>query len=145
MPRVVDWEMFYFYSCDETLKDLIKMEYTHVDGDVFVVYSWKEFSLLKEMCTQSGEFFSTMYFERGVDKTKIMTEKCIWFRLCGEEHVLTLSEFAVLLGIKENIDIYGGHYVTKIAKVLRYYVDGQVDKCSDLIECEEWIAKMFES
>nr|GEX26030.1 hypothetical protein [Tanacetum cinerariifolium] len=92
-------------NCDETLKDLMKMEYTHVDGDVFVVYSWKEFSLLKEMCTQSGEFFSTMYFERGVDKTKIMTEKCIWFRLCGEEHVLTLPEFVVLLGLYEPSDM----------------------------------------
>ncbi|GJZ40908.1 hypothetical protein Tco_0587794 [Tanacetum coccineum] len=51
-------------NCDVTLKDLMKMEYTHVDGDEFVVYSWKELSLLKEM-------------------------------LCGEEHVLTLPEFAI--------------------------------------------------
>nr|GEV95065.1 hypothetical protein [Tanacetum cinerariifolium] len=186
-------------NCDETLKDLTKMEYTHVDGDVFVVYSWKEFSLL---------FMKRAFSIKGN----------VYPELCKEEHVLTLSEFTVLLGlyepsdmkhrlfdihfnnleindkefdhneywkkigettrtnkrtslvkdplmrivhkllvgalvhrtgteylckkaprIKKNSNIYGGHYVTKIAKALGYYVDGQVDKCSDPIECEEWI------
>ncbi|GJY19385.1 putative reverse transcriptase domain-containing protein [Tanacetum coccineum] len=45
------------------------------------------------------EFFLTLYFDRGVDRFKLMTEKCIWFRLCGVEKVLTLPEFAVLLGL----------------------------------------------
>ncbi|GJT01063.1 DNA-directed DNA polymerase [Tanacetum coccineum] len=80
-------------SCfDETLKDLMKMEYLHNDGDVFLDYSWEralayEGDVYSEWCLK---FFSTMYFERGVDRTKLMTEKCVWFRLCGQEHVLTL-------------------------------------------------------
>ncbi|GJU80469.1 putative reverse transcriptase domain-containing protein [Tanacetum coccineum] len=102
-PRVADWTMFYVYSFDETLKDLMKMEYLHNDGDVFVDYSWEiafsiEGDVYPEWCL---EFFSTMYFERGVDRTKLMTEKCVSFRLCGQEHVLTLPEFVVLLGLYE--------------------------------------------
>ncbi|GJV23972.1 hypothetical protein Tco_1376667 [Tanacetum coccineum] len=46
-------------------------------------------------------------------------------------------------GIKENSDIYGGHYVTKIAKSLGCLVDEEVNKCSDPIECKEWAAKNF--
>ncbi|GJT21344.1 hypothetical protein Tco_0891281 [Tanacetum coccineum] len=77
-PRVADWTMFYVYSFDETLKELMKMEYLHDDGDVFVDYSWEralsiEDDVYPEWCL---EFFSTMYFEREVDKTKLMTEKC---------------------------------------------------------------------
>ncbi|GJS55837.1 hypothetical protein Tco_0629199 [Tanacetum coccineum] len=34
-----------------------------------------------------------------------MTEKCIWFRLCGVEKVLTLPEFAVLLGLYEEDEL----------------------------------------
>ncbi|GKB55463.1 hypothetical protein Tco_0906216 [Tanacetum coccineum] len=168
------------------------------------------------------EFFSTMYFERGVDRTKLMTEKCVWFRLCRQKHVLTLPEFAVLLElyepseldhrlfvihfsklevddklfdhneywkkigkttktnkrtslireplmrivhgiiigafvhrlsteylcksasrIKENSSICGGHYVTKIAQSLGYYVDEETKKCSEPIECEKWTTKML--
>ncbi|GJW65516.1 hypothetical protein Tco_0117400 [Tanacetum coccineum] len=51
------------------------------------------------------EFFSTMYFDRDVDRTKLMTEKCVWFRLCGVEKVLTLPEFAVLLGLYEEEEL----------------------------------------
>nr|GEV46015.1 hypothetical protein [Tanacetum cinerariifolium] len=46
-------------------------------------------------------------------------------------------------GIKENSDICRGHYVTMIARSLGYYVDEELDKCSELIECEKWTAKMF--
>ncbi|GKA02793.1 hypothetical protein Tco_0675574, partial [Tanacetum coccineum] len=124
-------------SCDETLRDLMKMEYTHEDGDEFVDYSWERAFLIKEDAYQE------------------------W--LCGKEHVFTLPEFVVILGlyelkegcfagvawiiteylrkkaprIKENSKIYGGHYFTKIAKALGYYVDEEVAKCSEPIECEE--------
>ncbi|GJW29309.1 hypothetical protein Tco_0046184 [Tanacetum coccineum] len=47
------------------------------------------------------------------------------------------------LGIKENSDIFRCHYVTKIAKSLGYYVDEELDKCSEPIECEKWTTKMF--
>ncbi|GJY84255.1 hypothetical protein Tco_0497631 [Tanacetum coccineum] len=50
-------------------------------------------------------FFSTMYFDKGVDRTKLMTKKCIWFRLCRIEKVLTLPEFAVLLGLYEEEEL----------------------------------------
>nr|GEX08989.1 hypothetical protein [Tanacetum cinerariifolium] len=73
----------YSESFDETLKDLIKMEYLHNDRDVFVDYSREralaiEGDVYPEWCL---EFFSTMYFKKGVDRTKLMTEKCVWFRL----------------------------------------------------------------
>ncbi|GKB50326.1 hypothetical protein Tco_0901079 [Tanacetum coccineum] len=55
----------------------MKMKYFHDDGDVFVDYSWEralsiEEDVYPEWCL---EFFSMMYFERGVDRTKLMTEK----------------------------------------------------------------------
>nr|GEW27995.1 hypothetical protein [Tanacetum cinerariifolium] len=61
-PRVADWSMFYVYSFDETLKELIKFEYLHSDGDVFTDYSWERALSIKgdvypEWCL---EFFSTM-------------------------------------------------------------------------------------
>ncbi|GKB30444.1 hypothetical protein Tco_0869845 [Tanacetum coccineum] len=46
-------------------------------------------------------------------------------------------------GIKENSDICGGHYVTKIAKALGYYVEEEVAKFLKPVECEEWIDEMF--
>nr|GEV50983.1 hypothetical protein [Tanacetum cinerariifolium] len=58
-----------------------------------------------ERLTKLQEFFSTVYFDRGVDRTKLITEKCIWFRLCEVEKVLTLPEFTVLLGLYEEDEL----------------------------------------
>ncbi|GJT77810.1 hypothetical protein Tco_1044535 [Tanacetum coccineum] len=49
------------------------------------------------------------------------------------------------LGLKENSLICGGHYVTEIAKSLGYFVDEEVAKCSEPIECEKWTSKMLVS
>ncbi|GJS09328.1 hypothetical protein Tco_0366124 [Tanacetum coccineum] len=204
----------------------MKYEYLHDDGDIFVDYSWKRALSISgdvylEWCL---EFFSTMYFDKGVDRTMLMTEKCIWFWLCGVEKVLTLPEFAVLLGLykedelnhgkststnpgtslikellmrivhkllvgslvhragskercqkrdmwmmsalevsrginlswviakhlckhapglKENSQICGGHYVTKIAHLLGYLNEEEVTKCLESIEYETWTFKML--
>nr|GEU45176.1 hypothetical protein [Tanacetum cinerariifolium] len=90
------------------------MEYTHEDGDMFVDYSWERDFSIKEDVYQEWclEFFSAMFFEIRV-RTKGV--------LCGEEHVLTLPEFAVLLGLYEQ----------------------KVNKCLESIECEKWTEKMF--
>ncbi|GJR67985.1 hypothetical protein Tco_0014050 [Tanacetum coccineum] len=106
-PRVVDWSMFYVYSFEETLKELMKFKYIHSDGDVFEDYSWERALSINgdvylEWCL---EFFSMMYFNREVDRTKLMMEKCIWFRLCGHEQVLTLLQFAVLLGLYKESEL----------------------------------------
>ncbi|GKC53730.1 ribonuclease H-like domain-containing protein [Tanacetum coccineum] len=92
MPRVADWNLFYGYNFDETLKNKMKFQYIHSDGDVFEDYSWERaFSISGDVYPEwCLEFFSTMYFDKGVDRTKLMTEKCIWFRLCGHEQVLAL-------------------------------------------------------
>ncbi|GJX03431.1 hypothetical protein Tco_0189347 [Tanacetum coccineum] len=85
----------------------MKYEYLHDNKDVFVNYSWEKAlsiygDVYPEWCL---EFFSTMYFDRGVDRTKLMTEKCIWFRLCGVEKVLTLPEFMVSLRLYEEDEL----------------------------------------
>ncbi|GJR25401.1 hypothetical protein Tco_1101633 [Tanacetum coccineum] len=118
-PRVADWTMFYVYSFDETLKELMKMEYLQEDEDVFVDYSWEkalsiEEDVYPEWCL---EFFSTMYFERGVDRTKLMTEKYVWFRLCGREHVLTLPKFLVLLGLYDPSELDHQLFATHFSKL----------------------------
>ncbi|GJT06593.1 retrovirus-related pol polyprotein from transposon 17.6, partial [Tanacetum coccineum] len=70
---------------DVTLKEMMKLEYIHEDGDVFVDYSWEialsiDGDVYPEWCL---EFFSTMYFEKDMDMSNLMKEKCIWFGLCG--------------------------------------------------------------
>ncbi|GJU20379.1 hypothetical protein Tco_1153721 [Tanacetum coccineum] len=71
------------------------------DGDLFVDYSWERaLSIDDEIYPEWVlEFFSTLYFDKDVDRQNLMKEKCIWFRLCGHEHILTLPEFAVALGL----------------------------------------------
>ncbi|GJY98826.1 hypothetical protein Tco_0516256 [Tanacetum coccineum] len=71
------------------------------DGDLFVDYSWERaLSIDDEIYPEWVlEFFSTMYFDKNVDRHNLMKEKCIWFRLCRHEHILTLPEFVVALGL----------------------------------------------
>ncbi|GJR21481.1 hypothetical protein Tco_0970008 [Tanacetum coccineum] len=46
-------------------------------------------------------------------------------------------------GTKENNVICVGHYVTKIACFLGYFMDEEIKKCSEPIDCEYWISKML--
>ncbi|GJW57691.1 retrovirus-related pol polyprotein from transposon TNT 1-94 [Tanacetum coccineum] len=106
-PRVADWTLFYSYNFDETLKNKMKFEYIHSDGDVLKDYSWERAlsisgDVYPEWCLK---FFSTMYFNKGVERTKLMIEKCIWFSLCGHEQVLTLPQFTVLLRLYEEDEL----------------------------------------
>nr|GEW51532.1 hypothetical protein [Tanacetum cinerariifolium] len=196
------------------------------------------------------EFFSTLYFDKDVDRNNLMKEKCIWFRLCEHDHILTLPEFTVVLGLfiedevkhhlfkvyfgrlesddkqfdyrdywtrvgkptltnhkevlvkeplmrimhkvimgslvhrvasrercqkrdlwmmsaleesrgvklawiivdhlykhtprtKENSVICAGRYVTKISYFLGYYMDDEIKKCLESIDCEYWTSKML--
>nr|GEW02700.1 hypothetical protein [Tanacetum cinerariifolium] len=64
---------------DDTPADRLEMkyEYLHVDGDFFIYYSWERAlsiygDVYPEWCL---EFFSMMYFYRGVDRTELMIEK----------------------------------------------------------------------
>ncbi|GJS99973.1 hypothetical protein Tco_0821143 [Tanacetum coccineum] len=63
------------------------------------------------------EFFLMMYFDKGVDRTKLMIEKCIWFRLCGVENVLTLLELVVLLGLYEEDELNHGLFSIHFTKL----------------------------
>ncbi|GJU63322.1 hypothetical protein Tco_1245157 [Tanacetum coccineum] len=71
VPRVANWYLFDGYGFEDTLREMMKLKYIYEgDGDVFVDYS-----------------------------NNLMKEKCIWFRLCGHEHILTLPKFVVVLGL----------------------------------------------
>ncbi|GJY23034.1 hypothetical protein Tco_0396692 [Tanacetum coccineum] len=188
VPRVANRHLFDGYGFEDTLREMMKLEYIYKgDGDIFVDYSWERaLSIDNEIYLEwVWEFFSTLYLDKDVDRNNLMKEKCIWFRLCGHEHILTLPEFAIVLGLftedeemmqkrdlwmmstseesrrvnlawiiadhlykhasgtKENSVICAGHYVTKIACFLGYYVDDEIKKCSKLIDCEYWISKML--
>nr|GEV96278.1 hypothetical protein [Tanacetum cinerariifolium] len=102
VPRVGNWGMFNAYGFKDTLRNMMKLEYIYEgDGDVFIDYSWeKALSINDEVYLEWVlEFFSTMYFYKDVDKSNLMTKKCIWFRLCINKHILTLLKFAVVLGL----------------------------------------------
>ncbi|GJR76914.1 retrovirus-related pol polyprotein from transposon TNT 1-94 [Tanacetum coccineum] len=218
VPRVSNWRLFEGYDFEDTLREMMKLEYIYEgDRDVFVDYLWERALLIDNEIYPEWvlEFFSTLYFDKDVDRTNLMKEKCIWFRLCGHEHILTLPEFAVVLvgkptltnhkevlvkeplmrimhkvivgslvhrvasrerfqkrdlwmmsaleesrgvnlawiiadhlykhalGTKENIVIYAGYYVTRIARFLGYCVDEEIKKCSEPIDCEYLTSKML--
>ncbi|GKA06425.1 kinase-like domain-containing protein [Tanacetum coccineum] len=89
-------------SFEDTLREMMILEYIYEgDGDMFVDYSWERALLIDNEIYLEWvlEFFSTLYFDKNVDRNNLMKEKCIWFRLCGHEHILTLPEFAILLGL----------------------------------------------
>ncbi|GJY99802.1 hypothetical protein Tco_0517232 [Tanacetum coccineum] len=102
VPRVANWRLFDGYGFKDTLREMMKLEYIYEgDGDIFVDYSWERaLSIDNEIYSEWVlELFSTLYFDNDVDRNNLMNEKCIWFRLCGHEHILTLPEFAVVLGL----------------------------------------------
>nr|GEY72104.1 hypothetical protein [Tanacetum cinerariifolium] len=170
IPRVSSWTLFYNYNIEETLKNKIKYEYLHDDEDIFINYTCERaLSIYEDVYPEwCLEFFSTMYFDRGVDRTKLMMEKCIWFRLSEvkkqgeiskkdmwimsaleESRGINLAWVIVkhhckhALGLKENSLMCGGHYVTNIAHSLGYLNDDEVAKCSEPIEYETWTIKML--
>ncbi|GKE13653.1 retrovirus-related pol polyprotein from transposon TNT 1-94, partial [Tanacetum coccineum] len=79
IPRVPSGTLFYGYKFEETLKNKMKYEYLHNDGDIFVDYSWK----------RAFSIYGDVYPE--------------W--LCEVEKVPTLPEFAVLLGLYEEDEL----------------------------------------
>ncbi|GJS93974.1 hypothetical protein Tco_0800942 [Tanacetum coccineum] len=102
VPRVANWHLFDGYGFEDTLREMMKLEYIYEGyGDVFVDYSWERaLSIDNEIYPEWVlEFFSTLYFDKDVDRTNLMKEKCIRFRLCEHEHILTLPEIVVVLGL----------------------------------------------
>ncbi|GJZ55680.1 retrovirus-related pol polyprotein from transposon TNT 1-94 [Tanacetum coccineum] len=102
VPRVANWCLIDGYGFDDTLREMMKLEYIYEgDGDVFVDYLPERALLIDNEIYPEWvlEFFSTLYFDKDVDRTNLMKEECIWFRLCGHEHILTLTEFVVVLGL----------------------------------------------
>ncbi|GJV33870.1 hypothetical protein Tco_1394270 [Tanacetum coccineum] len=125
---------------------MMKFEYIHSDGDVFLDYSWERAlsisgDVYSEWCL---EFVSTMYFEKGVDRTKLMTEKCIWFRLYGIKKVLTLPEFVVLLGLYEeeklNHRLFAIHFTRLLVGSLVHGA-GSNERCQ---KRDMWIIRALE-
>ncbi|GKB73260.1 hypothetical protein Tco_0934672 [Tanacetum coccineum] len=55
--------------------------------------------------------------KQGVDGTRLMMEKCIWFRLCGVAKVITLPEFTVLLGLYEEDELNHGLFAIHFTKL----------------------------
>ncbi|GJT15434.1 hypothetical protein Tco_0874140 [Tanacetum coccineum] len=47
-----------------------------------------------------------------------MTKKCIWFRLCGKEHVYTLPEFTVLLGLYSESEVQHRLFETHFLRLM---------------------------
>nr|GEW15682.1 reverse transcriptase domain-containing protein [Tanacetum cinerariifolium] len=102
VPRASNWRLFESYGFEDTLQEMMKLKYIYErDEDVFVDYSWERaLSIDDENYPELVlELFLTLYFDKDVDRTKMMKEKCTWLRLCGHEHILTLFEFAVVLGL----------------------------------------------
>ncbi|GKE21929.1 hypothetical protein Tco_1433441 [Tanacetum coccineum] len=91
IPRVPSWTLFYGYKFEETLKNKMKYEYLHNDGDIFVDYSWE----------RAFSIYGDVYPE--------------W--LCGVEKMLILPEFAVLLGLYEEYELNHGLFAIHFTKL----------------------------
>nr|GEU50606.1 hypothetical protein [Tanacetum cinerariifolium] len=135
----------------------MKYEYIYDDEDVFIDYSWERaFSIYGDVYLEwCLEFFSMMYFDRGVDRTRADSkERCqkrdMWM-MSSMEELRGINLAWVIFGhlckhasgLIENSLICKGHYVTKIDHSLGYLNDEKVEKCSEPIECEIWTLKML--
>ncbi|GJU85457.1 hypothetical protein Tco_1293003 [Tanacetum coccineum] len=151
VPRVGNWGVFNAYGFEDNLRNMMKLKYIYEgDGDVFVDYSWeRSLSIDDEVYPEWVlEFFLMMDFDKDVDKSNLMTEKCIWFRLCGNEHILTLPEFAVVLGLFMEDELVRRDVKNKIVDDERFggctlIMDDEIKKYSKPIDCKYWTTKML--
>ncbi|GKC41731.1 hypothetical protein Tco_1059453 [Tanacetum coccineum] len=227
VPRVANWRLFDGYGFEDILREMMKLEYIYEgDGDIFIDYSWERaLSIDNEIYLEWVlEFFSTLYFDKNVDRNNLMKEKydevnhhlfkvyfgklevddkqfdhkdywtrvgkptltnhkevlvkdplmrivhkvivrslvhtvasrerCrkrdFWMMSALEESrgvnlawIITNHLYKHAPGTKENNVICVGHYVTKIACFLGYFMDEEIKKCSEPIDCEYWISKML--
>ncbi|GJY00419.1 hypothetical protein Tco_0357437 [Tanacetum coccineum] len=217
VPRVANWRLFDGYGFEDTLREMMKLEYIYEgDGVIFVDYSWeRSLSIDNEIYPEWVlEFFSTLYFDKDVDRNNLMKEKLYfgklevddkqfdhkdyWTRVgkptltnhkevlvkeplmrivhkvivgslvhrvasrerCQKRDLWMMSALEESRGVnlawiiadhlykhapgtKENSVICVGHYVTKIACFLGYFMDEEIKKCSKPIDCEYWISKML--
>ncbi|GKE83612.1 hypothetical protein Tco_1557354, partial [Tanacetum coccineum] len=77
---VANWRLFDGYDFEDTLREMMKLEYIYEgDGDIFVYYSWERaLSIDNEIDPKWVlEFFSTLYVDKDVDRNNLMKEKCI--------------------------------------------------------------------
>ncbi|GKA13063.1 hypothetical protein Tco_0692609 [Tanacetum coccineum] len=168
IPRLVNWNVFEEYGCEDALMDMMKIEYMNEDGYLFLDRSWENVFSNGEKFYREWflKFYSKMYFNRKVNRNKIMTEKCIWFRLCGKEHVYTLIEFAVLLGLycqsEVQHSLFETHFVRLMTNDKGFNYDAywnrtgqpttekkkladirELAKCLEPVKSESWDDKMF--
>ncbi|GJZ16103.1 hypothetical protein Tco_0551780 [Tanacetum coccineum] len=158
-----NYGVFNAYGFEDTLRNMMKLEYIYEgDEDVFVDYSWERaLSIDDEVYSEWVlEFFLTMYFDKDVDKSNLMTEKLASRERCPKRDLWMMSALEESRGVnlawiivdhlykhapgmKESSVICAGHYVTKIASSLGYCVDDEIKKCSEPIDCEYWTTKML--
>ncbi|GJZ47216.1 hypothetical protein Tco_0601048 [Tanacetum coccineum] len=94
-PRVANWSMFYVYNFDETWKELIKFEYLHSAGDVFVDYSWEralsiEGGVYPEWCLKESEldhWLFAIHFSKLEIDDKLFNHDAYWHKI--GEHTRT--------------------------------------------------------
>ena len=54
-PRLIDWDLFVDYECQEMLRSMMTMTYIYpADGDKFEDYSWERALALRKMFIESG-------------------------------------------------------------------------------------------
>lgn len=126
VPRVIDWDLFDECECEDELRSMMRTSYVYPgDGDSFNDLSWERaFSVNEEVYREwCMEFFSTMYFERKVNVRNLMSEICIWFRLCGRDHAYTLPAFGVALGLYEPHEVNHRLFETHFSRLRRFEKD----------------------
>ncbi|GJY62711.1 hypothetical protein Tco_0464171 [Tanacetum coccineum] len=149
VPRVANWRLFDGYGFEDILREMMKLEYIYEgDGDIFVDYSWERaLSIDNEIYPEWVlEFFSTLYFDKDVDRNNLMKEKEASRERCQKQDLWMIIAdhlYKHAPRTKENSVICAGHNVTKIACFLGYCVDDEIKKCSEPIDCEYWISKML--
>ncbi|GJU73996.1 retrovirus-related pol polyprotein from transposon TNT 1-94 [Tanacetum coccineum] len=134
VPRVANLRLFDGYGFEDTLREMMKLEYIYEgDGDVFVDYSPERALLIDNEIYPEWvlEFFSTLYFDKDMDRTSLMKEKCIWVasrERCQKRDLWMINALEESCGVnlawiiadhlykhasrtKENSVICAGHYM----------------------------------
>ncbi|GJR26016.1 hypothetical protein Tco_1102248 [Tanacetum coccineum] len=143
--RVANCCLFDGYGFEDTLREIMKLEYIYEgDGDIFVDYSWeRELSIDNEIYPEWVlEYFSTLYFDKDVDRNNLMKEKFIWLEV--DDKQFDHKDYWTRVG-KPTLTNYKEVLVKEpLMRIMHKVIVGSlIKKCSEPIDCEYWISKML--
>ncbi|GKC43551.1 hypothetical protein Tco_1061273 [Tanacetum coccineum] len=96
-------------GCDGEIDDMLRIRLREAgsDKEIFTSVAWiRSFNINEQIYVELyHEFYSTYEFDEVYADDELQTKKIIKFRLDGRAHILTLLEFARLLGLYQAVEL----------------------------------------